>query len=47
MNLFKLPKYQHGWVAKSEPWKASGSRLVLLEGFRGGFSFDKLELVEE
>jgi hypothetical protein len=41
------PKYQHEWVTASEPWEASGSRLVLLEGFRGGFSIDKLELVEE
>jgi hypothetical protein len=38
------PEYQHDWVTKSEPWKASGSWLVLLEGFRGGFSLDKLEL---
>jgi hypothetical protein len=41
------PKYQHDWVTASEPWKASGSWIVLLEGFRGGFSIDKLELVEE
>jgi hypothetical protein len=41
------PKYQHDWVTASEPWKASGSWLVSLEGFRGGFSLDKLELVKE
>jgi hypothetical protein len=41
------PKYQHDWVTTSEPWEASGSLLVLLEGFRGGFSVEKLELVKE
>jgi hypothetical protein len=39
------PKYRHDWVTASEPWKASGSWIVLLEGFCGGFSIDKLELV--
>jgi hypothetical protein len=40
------PKYQHDWVTASEPWEASGSWLVLLEGFRGGFSVEKLKIVE-
>jgi hypothetical protein len=43
----KDPKYQHDWVTASEPWMASGSWLVLLEGFRGGFSLDKLDLADE
>jgi hypothetical protein len=41
------PKYQHDWVTASEPWKAGGQWLVLLEGFRGGFSLKKLELAEK
>jgi hypothetical protein len=40
------PKYQHDWVTAIEPREASGSWIVLLEGFGGGFSLDKLELVE-
>jgi hypothetical protein len=41
------PKYQHDWSTASEPWKASGSWLVSLDGFCGGFSLDKLELAEK
>jgi hypothetical protein len=39
-------EYQHDWVTASEPWELCGSWVVLLEGFRGGFSLDKLEKVE-
>jgi glycine cleavage system aminomethyltransferase T len=41
------PEYHHDWVTASEPWEAGGNWLVLLEGFRGGFSLDKLELAGE
>jgi hypothetical protein len=41
------PKYQHDWITASAPWEASGNWIVLLEGFRGGFNVEKLELVEE
>jgi hypothetical protein len=39
------PEYQHDWVTAGEPWELCGSWVVLLEGFRGGFSLDKLVLV--
>jgi hypothetical protein len=36
------PKYQHDWVTVSKPWEASGSYLVLLEGFRGGNVYERI-----
>jgi hypothetical protein len=41
------PKNQHDWITASEPWELCGSWVVLLEGYRGGFSLNKLELVKE
>lgn len=35
------------WVTRSEPWEASGSSLVLLEGKTGGFDVSCLKIIEE
>ena len=35
------------WTTCSEPWDLCGSEVVLLEGFRGGFATEFLEVVEE
>jgi hypothetical protein len=34
------------WTVKSEPWDLCGSEVVLLEGFRGGFSTEYLKKAE-
>jgi hypothetical protein len=39
------PVNQHDWVTASEPWELCGTWVVLLEGFRGGFSLGKLERI--
>jgi hypothetical protein len=34
------------WVTRSEPWDLCGTMVVLLEGKRGGFSLEKLKIIE-
>lgn len=46
INCFEATKYKGQlWVTRSEPWKACGSQLVLLEGKSGGFDTSCLEVV--
>lgn len=35
------------WMVRSEPWECCGTSVVLLEGFRGGYAVDGLDIVEE
>ena len=36
------------WVTRSEPWRLGhGAWVVLLEGFRGGFLVDRLEMQKD
>ena len=35
------------WTVCSEPWDCCGTSVVLLEGFRGGYAVDGLDIVEE
>ena len=34
------------WTVRSDPWEASGTTVVLLEGRTGGYAVDGLTLVE-
>jgi len=34
------------WKVRSWPWVTCGEKVVLLEGFTGGYSVDGLDLVE-
>lgn len=46
INCFEATKYKgQEWITRSEPWKACGSLLVLLEGRTGGFDTSCLEVV--
>jgi hypothetical protein len=47
-NCLEAEKYKDRiWITRSEPWKIScGERLVLLEGFSGGFAVKYLEEAE-
>lgn len=35
------------WTVRSEPWECSGTLVVLLEGYRGGYAVDGLDIVRE
>lgn len=35
------------WTVRSEPWECSGTLVVLLEGKRGGYAVDGLDIVQE
>lgn len=35
------------WVVRSEPFDVCGSVCVMLEGYRGGYAVDGLDIVEE
>ena len=48
VNCLEAEKYEgRVWITASEQWKipSGGKRLVLLEGFRGGFSVECLQKV--
>ena len=48
INCFEATKYKEQiWVTRSEPWKACGTQLVLLEGKPGGFDTSCLEVVPD
>lgn len=45
VNCVEAEKYAGRiWTVASEPWEVCGSRVVLLEEFRGGFDCERLEL---
>jgi hypothetical protein len=48
VNCLEAEKYGDKiYITKSEPWQlASKKWLVLLEGYRGGFSIECLEIVK-
>lgn len=35
------------WTVRSEPWECGGTIAVLLEGKRGGYAVDGLDIVKE
>ena len=35
------------WTVSSDPWECSGTNVVLLEGYRGGYAVDGLDIVED
>ena len=35
------------WTVRSEPWECGGTLVVLLEGKRGGYAVDGLDIVQE
>jgi len=48
VNCFEAEKYQGKvWTVASEPWQCCGAKLVLLEGFRGGFDVKRLKKVNK
>ncbi len=48
-NCYEAKKYPNKvWITRSKPWLLGhGAKVVLLEGFTGGFSVDCLKVVEE
>lgn len=48
INCLEADEYKDKvWVVRSEPFEMCGSKVILLEGKRGGFDTDCLELVKD
>ena len=46
VNCPEAKKYKGRiWTTRSEPWEGCGTKLVLLEGYRGGFDVSRLKEV--
>jgi len=42
-SCYEAPKHEGRiWTVRSEPWDLCGTEVVLLEGYSGGFSTEKL-----
>lgn len=47
-NRYSVSEKNRGkvWTVRSEPWELCGTRVVLLEGYRGGYAVDGLDKVD-